>query len=119
MSDYLDTLNGLLPEGMRFEWVPAEPEPLPEGLVDQAALISGMSRAYVAEALGAVVRAFREHDERVAAAHRRAWSGPNRLERQILRAYKLSAQQIGTAPRSAFSPAYRQRQRNRVKRRRR
>ena len=57
--------------------------------------------------------------ERRAAAHRRAWSGPGKMERQILRAYKVSARQIGAAPRSAFSSAYRQRQRNRAKRRRR
>ena len=66
MSDYLDTLNALLPGGLRFEWVPAEP--LPEDVVSQGVLVSGASRAYVAEALSAVIRASREHDERVAAA---------------------------------------------------
>lgn len=66
-----------------------------------------------------LLRDLPEARERRAAAHRRAWSGPDQVERQILRAFGVSAGQIGTAPRSAFSSAFRQRQRNRVKRRRR
>lgn len=92
----------------------------PDDVVSQAALLSGVSRAYIMESLATVSNAYREqHEERVAAAHRRAWSGPDKVERQILRAFGVSAQQIGSAPRSVFSPGYRQRQRNRVKRRRR
>lgn len=48
------------------------------------------------------------------------WSGrPDGVTRQILRAFGVTAQQIGLVQRSAFSPEYRRRQRARVKRRRR
>ena len=50
---------------------------------------------------------------------RRYWSGPSRFGRRTLRAFRVSAAAIGLAPKSAFTPEYRRRQRARVKRRRR
>jgi hypothetical protein len=57
--------------------------------------------------------------ERWAAEQRRYWSGPDRVQRRVLRAFRVSAADIDLAPRSAFSSEYRRRQRARVKRRRR
>ena len=47
------------------------------------------------------------------------WSGPDRLQRQILRTYRLKPRHIGVVPRSVFTSEYRRRQRARVQRRRR
>lgn len=82
MSDYLDTLNALLPEGMHFEWA-AEPAAGPEFDVAEVTRVKVV------------------------------------LRQQILGAFGLPEGTVGAAPRSAFSSAYRQRQRNRVKGRRR
>ena len=49
---------------------------------------------------------------------RRYWSGPSIAERKMLRAFAVTAQQIGVAPRSAFDGRHQQRQRNRRRRRR-
>ena len=57
--------------------------------------------------------------EQQAEETRRAWSGPDRLQRRILRAYGVTAGQVGLVSRSVFSSEYRRRQRARVKRRRR
>ena len=92
MSDYRDTINALLPEGLHFEWAVAEP----------------------------AVEQRREAAERFARETRLYWSGrPDPVQRQILRAFRVSAKDIGLVQRSAFSPGYRRRQRARVKRRRR
>lgn len=61
----------------------------------------------------------RQWDERRPLEHRRAWSGPDKFDRQILRMYRVSAADIGLVPRSVFSSEYRRRQRARVKRGRR
>ena len=50
---------------------------------------------------------------------RQRWSGPDKLQRQILRAFRVTPDAIGLASRSVFSSEYRRRQRARVKRRRR
>jgi lambda repressor-like predicted transcriptional regulator len=54
-----------------------------------------------------------------AGATRRYWSGPSRLEQRILRAYVLTAQDLGMVPCTVLDERYRRRQRARVKRRRR
>lgn len=54
-----------------------------------------------------------------AASNGRYWSGPDKMDRRLLRAYGLSAAELGLVRRSAFSPEYRRRQRARVRRRRR
>jgi hypothetical protein len=56
--------------------------------------------------------------ERLAEDHRRYWSGPTIPERKICRAFAVTPQQIGVAPRSVFDGRYRTRQRNRRRRRR-
>lgn len=61
-------------------------------------------------------RAAEEAARQYAEATRRYWSGPSKLDRQILRAYRMTAAQLGLTPRSAFSGSYRQRQRNRRRR---
>lgn len=61
-----------------------------------------------------------EARERRAQETRLYWSGrPDEVTRHILRAFGVTARQIGLVQRSAFSPEYRRRQRARVKRRRR
>jgi hypothetical protein len=64
-----------------------------------------------------------EHQRGLAEARaletRRYWSGPSKIERQILKTYQVTARQIGLDPKSVFTPEFRRRQRARVKRRRR
>lgn len=61
-----------------------------------------------------------EARERFARETRLYWSGrPDPMVRQILRAFNVSAKDIGLVQRSAFSSGYRRRQRARVKRGRR
>jgi hypothetical protein len=47
------------------------------------------------------------------------WSGPTKLDRQMMREYRLPWRGLHRVPRSVFSGEYRRRQRARVKRRQR
>jgi hypothetical protein len=80
-----------------------------------AVAVSGFSWEELAQALVHVSEAF----ERRAQERRRLWSGPDKMDRQLLRAYRLPWRVLGLVPPSAFSSEYRRRQRARVKRRKR
>ena len=54
-----------------------------------------------------------------AASNSRYWSGPDKVDRRLLRSYGLSAVELGLVAKSVFSSEYRRRQRARVMRRRR
>lgn len=106
---------------LRLVWEPADralPE-MPGGVLrlDPVELSVELSPEFVAwfEELAAQLP---EAREREAEETRRAWSGPDRLQRQILRAFRVAAADIGLVPRSVFSSEYRRRQRARVKRKR-
>lgn len=118
MSGEFDGFDGLMgvDEFRSAQWVPPAdetvwaPEPWAkllgaEAMRDYEAWMAGERRAA---------------EEQRARETRLYWSGrPDEVTRQILRAYGVTAGQIGLVQRSAFSPEYRRRQRARVKRRRR
>ncbi|MEZ0067063.1 hypothetical protein ABIA32_003076 [Streptacidiphilus sp. MAP12-20] len=79
-------------------------------------IASGADPAEVAAALAHVASAHLGTGAKLAAAHRRAWSGPNKLERQIARAYRIPVRALMPTPLSALDAGYQQRQRNRRKR---
>lgn len=54
--------------------------------------------------------------EKRATANRRYWSGPDKLDRQILRAYRVKFRHLGLAPRSVLDGRYRLKQRARRRR---
>jgi hypothetical protein len=60
-----------------------------------------------------------EAEERqvLAAAQRRYWSGPSRIEREIMVSFGITHQDITLLPRSVLDGRYRIRQRNRRRRR--
>jgi hypothetical protein len=61
--------------------------------------------------------ALEPHDERWFTQTRRYWSGPDKFDRKILRAYRVKAAHIGLAPRSVLDDRYRRKQRARRRRR--
>jgi predicted methyltransferase len=68
-----------------------------------------------------VTEAYRRYVEEQQRRYRWAWSGPNKAERQIGHAYRIKPKLlgIGAPPLAIDGRAYRRRQKNRVKRRRR
>lgn len=58
-----------------------------------------------------------EDAEKRATANHRYWSGPDKFDRKILRAYRVKFRHIGLAPRSVLDDRYRRKQINRRKRR--
>lgn len=98
------------PVGMSSAWVLLR---MPDGVP-----VEGVGVSMVDAERDAVRR--REAADRFARETRLYWSGrPDPMTQQILRAFNVSAKDIGLVQRSAFSPEYRRRQRARVKRRRR
>lgn len=105
----------------RFAWKPADGAltELPGGVlrVDPMEVSFEASPEVLGWFVGLAAR-LPEMRELQAARHRRAWSGPDRLERLLLRAFRVTARDIGLVRRSVLDEGYRRRQRARVKRKR-
>ena len=85
-----------------------------EFTMDVGSTLAAFRRAHEAAVRFALTERQRRFD-------RLAWSGPNRMQRQIARAFRIKPKLLGVGPPplAIDGRAYRRRQKNRVKRRKR
>lgn len=85
-----------------------------EFTIDVGSTLAAFRRAHEAAVNRELARQQRRLD-------RLAWSGPNRMQRQIARAFRIKPKLLGVGPPplAIDGHAYRRRQKNRVKRRKR
>jgi ABC-type microcin C transport system duplicated ATPase subunit YejF len=108
---------------LAFPFEPQPPELSAEDLAEvnriavQGSSLGFGSIDYLADAMQRTITAYAVRDERRLTRYRLAWSGPDKLQRQIARAYGLPVMLLLPTPPSALDARYRRRQINRRRRR--